>query len=452
MRGFSLLEALIAFSIATTTIITFALIVLGMPEVLASSKIHREARAITEEEFDRTLARSPRNFSALIPATSTADIYKTVLNTLSIGDESAKELTYITSWKDGVQPFVLTGVVTDHHNASDYICSPFAFGSWTSPTQRELGNTSLPPISSLAASRTLIVAVSSSTPNTTDGILYLLSARTGEIISSFDTTASSTVGYEGVAISGTTMYAFTPQTTCKVSEPLCARLDILSYENDGILLKNSIPSVPISRVMHRGARLYVGYEKHGGPELRIFDVTEPTNPVAIGDAEINSKVNDILVTKDKVFVATAENRALDSKAVMVFDASNTEPDMQPLDQAWHGGAGFSRRLTLSGNTLLVGRSYLANSKELLAVNANRLSSVHTSADTDTNILDLVVYGFRVFVLTKNSLQEWDTGLSLQRTQPFPFGTSGSSLVCSGTKLFLAANSGTQGHVYMLSGT
>lgn len=465
-RGFSLLELLIALSIAATTLIAATMITLGMPGVIANTRLHADAERLARSGFAREMARGPEGYAHMSTiATTSTDVYDHAVYKDMVGDGSTRRIKSDVLWhslEGSARSFSITGIVTDYRNAADYVCSPLLLGSWSAPSRQEFTAHPLPPLSSLAASRAYVIAAASTTAGITDPALFVFEPSGPDsglaLTGTFDPATTSRIGYVDIAISGTTAYALTAQSSCGTNEPLCARLDILSLAPVPIRRLASIPLPVASTVTAHGGRVYLGLEKDDGPEMIVIDVLQPDTPARIGDAEIGRKVNDILVSNGTIYVATAENKASEAKAVVAFDDSHVSPGMEPTMRTWPGmGGGLSRQLALSNGVLYLGRSYLHGSRGFLALDASRITITHASAEISSNVNGLIVRGFQAFVLTKNALERWDVNdpsslLPFPEQIPLPVGTTGTALACRGSTLYVAANTAAAGRLMALTGT
>jgi len=461
-RGFSLLEILIALSILTTTLIAVGMVTIGIPSVIAHTRMNQEAIQHSSSAFLHELARGKDGFPMIISVANMQDRFEISVHSSLIGNGSAKRIESSALWNTewGVPRSIrIEGFATDYKNASDYTCSPFLFGKWQSPDTHTFfePHFTLPPISALAATRTHVIAGATSTSGFNDPSLFVFRTEPEHQlvrVASFDSATSTKVGYVAVAASSHYIYALSAHS-CTAGNR-CASLDIFSLNNTTMDRLGTIPIPSARSILYHDGRLYVGLRASGTEaEFRIFDVRNLTYPVEIGSSEIGYSVNDITTDGMIAYLATSDNSASGNKALMAFDVSHPSANMTPLARSRQAGAGISQRVLLSGNTLYLGRSSPLYSKELYLFATDDIVHELSSRDTNSSITGLVIRGFYAFILTRTGLDRWDVSdpKNPVRGPDFlnlPAGTIGSALACSDGILYVAANGQGHGRLIALS--
>gem|GEM_PF-6994908 len=457
-RGFSILEVLIALSILSTTIIAVTLLTLGMPSMLANARTHAQGTLLASQGFSQEIARGAEGFSIKnLPGPVIVDQFHTSISKDLFGDGEAAKITssafWETEWGQG-RASEVKGIITDYMHAKDYACSPFLFGKWESPITQEVPY-SFPQLTSIAASRTRIIAIASSTPGFNDASLFVFNIEAEKTLpafsSSFDIATSSKVGYIAAVLSQDTLYTLSAHT-CTSAE--CASLDIFSLSTESVMKGKSVSLPPARSITYQDGYLYIGLRGSAlSPEFLIYDVSSPLLPIRVGSAEIGDTINDILVRDAKAYIATTDNSVAGNKALMVFDVSNPYEEMTPLARSRQAGAGISQKLTISGEILYLGRSSPLNSKELYSFSTNNIQTSISVHDTDSSIAGIIVRGFELFVLTRTRIDRMnieDEHNPFADSTPLATGTSGVALACAGARMFVATND-TRGHLLLLSG-
>lgn len=382
IRGFSTIEVLVALTIATMTLIGVALVTLGMPDVIVSTRMHREGSMLASSGFSHEMARGTDGFPLITSyVNETNESFEVVLSAELVGDGSVKHIDSTSAWKNswGISRSTsVRGFATDYKNAADYSCSPFPIGDWESPSVYDLTSSlpfALPPLAGLVATRDSLIAIAPMTVNLDDPSLFVLSIgkdeRSSELIGTFDNATSTRTGYSAVAASSNILYAVTAHQCGGGIR--CASLQILSVSDSSISLIASMPVSPARSIKYWDGKIYIGTLTSAvDPELIIIDVSDPSSPVRVGDAEIGANVNDILVQGAIAYVATADGRQDNARSVIAFDISHPHQGMTPFASAWQGGGASTLRLAISGSMLHLGRTFF-NARELYVVDTGDLS-------------------------------------------------------------------------------
>ncbi len=456
-RGFSLIEILISLTLLTTTLIAISLLVLGAPDVVANAVLHREAGYIAQQGFLKEMARGPEGFIDITSYEGTNNVFNTAVLVETVGDGSARHVQSQVSWNtvwDIPQTLVMDGYVTDYMHADQYACSPFLRRHAVSePALKPFTTFPLPHIASLAANRAHVVVSASSTAGFSDPALLVFDTKNStETPLTFDTATSTKIGYGAVAVHGDYIYALSAHT-CPVGIP-CAALDVLLLQGTEIVRVHSLPLPPTRSITYAHGYLFVGLRASSmDPEFRVFSLENPELPVQVGSAEIGSTVNDIVSNGSTVYVATADNSIAGDRAVMAFPLSSLNSSMQASMRARPPGAGIAQTLALSGEVLYIGRSAPLNSKELYLLSATNLREELSSRDIDSSVYGIVVQGMQAYVLTRTHLEHWDVKnaryIARHSSYTLPQGTTGGTVACGGSGLFVAANDSSGGHVLRL---
>lgn len=461
MRGFSILEVIIALAIITTTLIAVLLLTTGLQDVSANTRARHEGLLLASSGFLREIARGVGGFTLTrtLKENERDGLLSSVVAT-ELGEGSAKMIESLVSWETrwGIsQNTRVFGFVTDYENASDYACSPFLPGDWTKPKSDAYTGT-LPPLAALSATRTFIVAAASSTVGLLDPSLFIFKNSKEDsgidLIASFDSATSTKTGYVAVTTSSNYIYALSAHTCAQGSA--CASLDTFSLVDDALSRTHTLSLPPGRSILYKNGRLYVGLRTASlDAEFLVFNIGTSGQPLRIGSSEIGDSVNDMLLIGTTAYVATADNSSSGNKALMVFDTDKPHEGMEPVSRSHRSGAGISQRLIKLGSVLLLGRSSLLNSKELYVFGLPDIEHALSARDTDSSIVGLATSGFNAFVLTRTKLDrlyiEHPREPVLLNSFPLVNGMSGIALACSGRRLVVAENGSLSGHLIILYG-
>ena len=461
MRGFSVMEVLVALAVMATTLLTVTFVLLSIPEVLRVTRTHQEALTYAERALSREYARGADGYTRSASTTEHHDDIVINLSERYRGDQSSKYLYSVASWPSAgskAHTLSIEGFITDYANASSYTCSPLLIGNWEQPLQYEMlpETGRFPALHAVAANRHQVLAAASTTPTINESSLFLFDTTgvSPAMIASHDRATSTTIGYTAITLSPSNAYAVS-SPTCSTASP-CASLDVFSLEHGLTLLASY--ALPATRsITYHNERLYVGLRSSPeGPEFLIFDVEHPTHPVQVGSMEVGASVNDVEVGNGYAYLATADNSIIGNRAVILTDGTEPREGMVFTKTGRPPGAGISQHLSLSGLDLYLGRSSPLYSKELYWFSQGDLIHPLEIGDTEGSIVGLVNHGFQLLALTKNELKRFDTGGSTPRELPGVTLTEesqyASALVCGGRALYVALNTSTSGTLLRLSGS
>lgn len=462
MRGFSTLEILIALMVMSMTLIAVTLVSFGMPGVVASAGDHRQALALAQAMLEREYARGDDGFALTVSVASTSEgSFTSSLAVELLADGLEKRLTARTSWQDLWGTFhvvSLAGLVTDYaHAAGASPCNPLPSGDWEHPVSSAYVGT-LPPITALAATHDFLVAATSATASVADPTLFLIplenSAMGSSYASTFDPATSTKAGFVALAAHGDLIFAGS-NGACTSGQESCAQIQVIDARDRSVLTRiSSFTPGPIRSLAYAGGRLYAGLESSAAAEeFLVLDVSDPAHMRAIASAEIGRSVNDIAIGRDAAYIATTDNRA-GGKAVQKFPLNALSMHMSPVTVSAQQGGGFAERLAYAGSVLYLGRSALANSKELYALSLPSLAGV-SLAEMNESVRGLIVRDYLAQVLMPNAFETWNVGAApavrVRVLAPEPAHTF-SAMTCSGDNIFVAAITSTNGYLTSYEGS
>ncbi len=154
-------------------------------------------------------------------------------------------------------------------------------------------------------------------------------------------------------------------------------------------------------------KVLVGLAKTTGPELHIYDVSNPISPVWQGSFETNTSVNDIYVNTNTAYLTLAEGKQL-----LVLNI--TDP-AHPVELGSFTPAGaFSQSgqsAAVLGNNAVLGRAAglpAAGYKELIALDLTNPSAPISQTEFDANLsfYSLFIRGGLLFAAANDASGEF----------------------------------------------
>jgi hypothetical protein len=181
-----------------------------------------------------------------------------------------------------------------------------------------------------------IAYISADSTKSTDPDIFIIDIQDKnqpEILSSLNTGP----GLSAVAVAGKRIYASSASTAYQLHTIYMNNLNSLSLENKFAL---ALPFATATRsfgssIFYRNGFIYLGTEKWDGDEFSIIDVHDPMTPSKIGSFEIGSKINDIFVTDQYVYLADSDE--LQFRILDIENATN------PILHNSFSQSGFNRQ-------------------------------------------------------------------------------------------------------------
>jgi hypothetical protein len=481
LRGVSTLEIVIAFAIMTLTLTAVILVVFANQSISVDSQTTIEALSKAQAQLESARALARQDFSLLGSTGPTADdIYQKTL-TIDPVDSFTKKVTSLVSWatEGRTLSVSLETLVVDASGAAACTLSVSDPQGWKNPQI-------LNPSYSLDISPDTITDIKVS-----NGVAYLTGYHAGSKEDFFTADVSDPThpvlfgnpletgpGLSAVAISGNYAYVANRSAT--------GQLQVIDI---------STPSAPVLkktvRVSGAGGignsiyyyknRVYLGLTASGpGPQLAIFDVTSPTNPVPVGAGWSfppgqGHDINAVVVRGDYAYLAHPEGSGdTYREQVTVLDIRNPAPVRVSGFYSDGKSGGNGKSLYVSGSTLYVGRTatklsgandavpefFALDDAAPATIPAVPLGSLGLPLTGDS-INSLVVKGGLAFFITNRQFEVWDVSdlsnikawtasgnaSDFTRNSAYAVGGTGTSIGCSGNLLYIAStgSSGGSGH-------
>lgn len=191
-----------------------------------------------------------------------------------------------------------------------------------------------------------------------------------------------------------------------------------------------------------GSTAYIVTTSGNGPELYIYDITDPTNPTSLGALDLGATGWSIVVANGYAYIATNSNN---SELMIVNVANPAAPTVAGSFDAATGSDG--RGVAIIGNTayLVTDNNNRSPGYELYIVNVTNKNSPTQLGGLDLNAgaQDIVVVGNYAYIASTNNSQELQvvdiSNLSLPNlvgSYNSPGNSDGHSVYVVGTTAFM----------------
>lgn len=170
------------------------------------------------------------------------------------------------------------------------------------------------------------------------------------------------------------------------------------------------------RIYYYAGRLYITARETAGPELHIFDVSDPMNPSEIGKKELNTTVNDFVVRDGIAYFADESDTRGE---LLIYDVSNpifTDPNsIFELTNASRNLPGNQNgaSIFLLGGRLYFGREAVSGGPELYVFDASDpraasggVPTIGTPTEIGASVWGINVTGRFGFLVTSKPGEEF----------------------------------------------
>lgn len=501
-------------SILIVALTTVTLTMFGCDSMLVDTETSIEAlaRARVMVESAQTLAR--KDFMLVNP-TSTNETVGTVtyhkqLDVVTNADHFTKRVLARVSWNGEhgrVSHVELPTLVTNFNNANGGdTCDSVLTGNWALPTTKNAvtdflaltaTSSGINVITNLDAYKGKLYVTVGNTTYKTDPTFFIFDIATLKsdpahaLLAKIDTSTTTTVGLFAPQVaedgSGKT-YAYVANeynpnwATCTANYN-CSQLHVLDVSSSTKLTIASttflkIPNVLSSAggagnsIFYKNGLLYLGLTKtSSGNEFNIIDVHDPMHPQWIGGYSVGATVNAIKVVGQTAFLATTDNAR---ELIMLNIENPVAPTLLTShDASGQLNAGYGQSLSLTGDTLYFGRTYVGNAPEFLVFDA---SNTKVTAPILLGVRDIGPSSINPFtinaVLTRDTLtflaggspstggklyvlstQDPSTMSDMASPLVLPNNSLGSAMDCEGNDLFVSSNNSlNQGYLSIVTST
>ncbi|MBI4160698.1 MAG: hypothetical protein HY506_02210 [Candidatus Yanofskybacteria bacterium] len=425
------LEIMIAMVVLVMALTAVILVLFGGQSIAVDTQTNQEAIYMAQKELEvaRALSRGTvAEFGSILPATSSEDIYSKGLEVSDIS-ACAKKVTSNLDWTLENRPQTIS--LSSIFSSIEAFTEAGSICSTTPPPRDDLRNPSSnhPNVlintvngeSIAVLNKIVYLGVYDSNDNMDDLFIYDASNTANPI-------PLGSLGIDwgpGNKLNGIVdlVAAYYPVTDKKYvfaagvhgvyydaddpgggipSEQASGQLQIVDVTNP--LLPSQVASVSLPGVSGScnstcpggrsiafyNNRIYIGTHRVGGPEFHVFDVTDPTNPVHLGNTtstQVDHNINDIEVRGTTAYLATSS----DTEEVIALDVSN--PGAISIDRTFDArksnGSPSSkdgRALYPIGNRVYLGveRATAANDLDFYVLDEGDFSAALGAKNFNTN--------------------------------------------------------------------
>lgn len=439
-RGNSTLEILIALAILSLAFTAVLLVFAGNQSVAVDIETSDEALSIAQAQMEAARAASRQDFNQLAPASANVTSRSlTYTDTLAVTDLTPclARATSTVSWQEGsitesITLATLLADVTGTIALGGDCASSYPAGGWSNPTRFASDTLSpgkpsaldvLDHVAYVGLDKAPFLAIASTTYATLgqnsglfvsfdNGFELDTEPYSLDAVRLFDSSSSTFKTYLFAAVASTTAQLRVVDAT-DIKNPVTVATTSLSA-----CVKGSFPEGWL--VYYYKNTLYLLTRETAGPELHIFDVINPKNPIeyAIGSAsckglELTDTVED-LVVRDQTVAGLTKRYAYfvtdqSNKELRVFDVTDPLHPVevtaanQDLPGSQDGASVFA-----IGNKLYVGRQSASGADIYVFDISNPPSGLSTlgSVDIGTGAIGLAVAGNFAFIATPKTNQEF----------------------------------------------
>jgi competence protein ComGC len=324
-------------------------------------------------------------------------------------------------------------------------CNLFFSGNWQNLNLKGQINLSLsnPSTDIDVNNNILFIAANSTTPSLEDLWSYNVSNLESP---SLNAKLNTGPGLSAIRLVKDYIFAANDGTTDQLQI-----IKIFESNNFGSIIKIKVPNFNGQVSDGRGVsifyydnKIFLGLTKNNGPELHIYDVSNPQFPVWIGAFETNTAVNGIYVFNNIAYLSLA-----DGKLLTVLDVSNpahiTEINFfSPIGSGSQSG----QSVVGLGENVFLGRAGglpALGYKELFILNKNNLTLPQVEHDLNASVRKMFVRNGLLFLATNEANKEF---------QVFTFGSNfinflsgqdlsagATALDCEGENFFVSQEDG-----------
>lgn len=457
-RGMSTLEILIAFAILTLSITAIIVVVFSNQSIAVDIQTNDEALSKAEAALEsaRATSRSTSGFNSINTTAPISDVSGslTYTKTLTVQDLTAckKQATSTVSWTTGARTLSidLTTFLSDPAGliamGGDCDVNPL-LGGWNPPVRYASDTINPGKFNTLDALQKIVYLGGDHIP-----YFYIADTRTTPFgathasnpsIITFSNAFNSSGkvldevndvdAYKDLATGKTYAFLATASTTAQL-----VVLDVTDIQNPviakntlNVLAKRRLNGITATdstawgwKVYYYDKKVYITTRETAGPELHVFDVSDPTNPtedplMGGGSKELNTTVNDFVVRDGLAYFAVSSDAR---GPLLVYDVSNPA-SITELTGARGNITGTANGLSiyLIGNKLYLGRGKNSAGNEFYILDASSprtaigglpiFGAADANKEMNTDITGIRVAGRFAFLATyannNGGLKVWD---------------------------------------------
>jgi hypothetical protein len=480
IKGFIIIEILIAFSILLINITSIMLIINSQQIISSDIEINSQALYKIDSLLEQVKAEARFDFNLLKSKTEEMDgIYKKNLSVEQI-DIYTKKIIAKINWVTQnfyKQEIEITSLLTnpsiiDGGDTCSFILSNPE--NWKSPQHYSFTSKDLLTsptfgfaISDIDVFNKKLYITSNQTPNSTAHNFFIFSLPTNinqkpTLIGSLDNNANSKTGLNAVWVNKDYAYVANAYTgssaNCQVNNN-CAQfqvIDITEPTNPSIIPSANLklPTITSSGKLSYGTSIYYsnGYVYLGlskamsGPEFNIIDVggggppASPNNPIWKSGYIIGNGINSIYVKNNRAYIASPN-----SKNLIILDVSDpNNPSLsqigsytpENLPEVNGVGSNHGKDIYVIGHDAYLGRTY--GPKEFYILDTNDInditikgSALDIGLGNKMSINKLFIRDYLAFFITPDQFQIWNIS-DPNNIKPWTVDSNPSSFISMST--------------------
>ncbi len=422
--GFSLIELMVAMTIAALTVTGVVVFLAGDQSISIDTVTNIDALHKVQDLIESVSAHARVNYTSVTASTvldcSDGLCYtSTVTLPVSYATQCKQAVVGRVSWSGTQNRSLSVSATTTIVNIPEMIAlggvcdfNPPTSG-WNPPSTFASSNFNPGKPTGIDVLDKIVYMSSDATP-----FLHIADTRTavlGQSSGLFVSTGSFDAGVKlndiRVARVGKSIYAYVVKDSATLQ---FAVIDVSNINAPVTVATRSLTGVAGAqpegfRIYHYDARVYIVTQRTAGPEFHIFDISNPLAPMELGSGfELNRTVESLVVTKktvagvSRLYAFMAAD--LDSAELSVLDVTNPSSITQ-ITHADHNLPGNQDGSTvfLVGNHLYFGRlSVPGVGEELYVYDASSPATglrIVAKANIGTSVLGIAVSGPLAFLAT-----------------------------------------------------
>lgn len=334
-------------------------------------------------------------------------------------------------------------VVYNKYSYSSPFCSVDIFGKSGSPVYPKIKQIKLPipsyivPTDIIVRNNIVYVSLDSSIQSDPDLVIVDITDRDApKLVSQINTGP----GLSSIALSQKYIFAAALSSAAQVHviklNNLSSPVVVKKYKLPAPNASSTLPFA--TSINYRSGRIYLGTEKWDGDELSIIDVSSPESPFKISGIKTNSKITNISLDRDTLYVS-----ASDQNQIRYIDVSD---DYAPRIFSLFSESGWQRMDgralgTFEGNILFgqtSGGYNIVSDHELFYLN-----EATSSVDIPGGVYGAIADRQHIYAATRSLNKElsiYETSLSSSTATYISIPTMPQTLTCDNDKIYLLSRS------------
>lgn len=423
-RGVSLIEILLAIVIISLGITGATTIAMGSQESIRDAGLSQAALYKVDEGLEKTFASLKGDWSSLAASAILSDgIYDKEVTVTDIS-ECMKQVESRADWdvpqrsQDASLITLFTSVEEAKKLGGD--CNTTPPGLWGNPDFYNNPEVIHPgsianDLDALKNNKGTFVLIASTKDGTHDTfwVVDVSDPDNPVTVAQYDND-DDLYAIDAYSV-GDITYAFTA-TASSTAQLQVMEVDFSSYPGSGPTITRiateQLPGVGNSYPQGRSiyyfdGRAYVGTYETSGPELHVYDVSNPSTPIHLGAVELNTNVEGMVVRSTYAYLATSDN---DSE-LCIIDVSDPSSmsDCEDVTGMQFNTAGNQdgTAIEVLGNRVYLGRERVSSGNDFYVfdvsdpVNVSALGSINLSLNPNTEVTGIKVSGNLAFLVTSD---------------------------------------------------